>query len=56
MADCTVEHEVIIGTCHSPFRASFGGIIRLGLGQRWRAEELEVFTGPTENAKYVKYV
>ena len=56
MADCTVEHEIIVRTCHSSFSASFGGFIRLGLGQRWRAEELEVFTRPTENVAYVQYV
>ena len=56
MADGTVEHEIIVSTCHSPFSASVGGIISLGLGQRRRAEVLEVFTWPTENVEYVKYV
>ncbi len=56
MANGTVEHEIIVSTRHSPFSASVGGIIRLGLGQRRRAEELEVFTRPTKNVEYVKYV
>ena len=53
MANGTVEHEIIVSTCHSPYSASVGGFIRLGLGQRWRAEELEVFNWPTENVEYV---
>ena len=56
MANCAVEHEVIVITCHSSVTSFLPSIISLGLGQWWRAEELVALASPTEYVKYVKYV
>ncbi len=55
MANCAVQHEVIIITCHSPFSSSFGSF-RLGLGKRRRAEVLVALANPTEYTQFAKYV
>ena len=52
VANCAVEHEIIVITCHST--RSSPVFIRLGLGKRRRAEVLVVFPRPTENVKYGK--
>jgi hypothetical protein len=56
MANCAVEHEIIVTTCHWTFSSPFRGHILLGLGKRRRAEVLVALANPTEYVKYVKYV
>jgi hypothetical protein len=56
MANCAVQHEVIVITCHSPFSSSFGSHFLLGLRELLRAEVLVALANPTEYSKYVKYV
>ncbi len=56
MANCAVQHEVIVITCHSPFSSAFGSHFRLGLRELRSAEVLVALANPTEYAKYVKYV